>query len=980
MTPTPERWRRICAVLDRITSLDERARSQGLAAACAAEGIAIDDVTPYLEAEHEGARWPEQIEPGLVHEALRHFADAGESRPLTPGARLGPYEVIALHGAGGMGEVYRARDTRLDRVVALKRLHGHLAVRADERLRFQREARAISALNHPHICTLFDVGEHEGVDYLVMELLEGETLASRLRRGWLSVPDGVEYATQIADAIAAAHRRGFVHRDLKPANIMITAGGVKLLDFGLAGLRPDHERLNGENTEALTAEGAILGTVQYMAPEQLQGKTVDARADIFALGAVMHEMLTGRRAFERNSAAQSLAAVLESDPPPVDELRPEVPRPLAWAIGQCLAKDRDRRWESAADLSRYLRDLSMTRGAPAVVPKTTRPYLATALLVAMAIAAAIAAVLLTRDRTRTQGLPSLARFEIHPPNGYVFDRMHALSPDGSRIVFAASRSNERALWIRAIDALTPQRLTGTDGAAFPFWSPDARFIGFFAGNALKKIELATGMVETICNCETGTGGGGSWNRDGIILFSKGLVVSPLWQVRASGGVAVAMPPIPTTGKTPIDLTGTNAWPQFLPDDRHFLFLSGAQAAPGLYVGLLGSGGYKRVLRFARGIRASAGPDVVTTETVTERTRGWYADGFLFSVQQRALAAQRFDVDRLEVMGPSIRLVEEVEQTAPGRSIFSVSGNVLSYRPRSEERTVLRLTWLDRSGRELNALGEAPYNGIAVSHDGRFVLTSTGSSGVLRIDTDSGIATPLGMQGQIPVWAPGDARFAVTGGASRGGGPFPALVDVATREAKLLGVTDQLTGQAWATDWSRDGHYLVGHMLNSETLLDVWAADVAAVPPKVRYLERAAGDQQDQRLSPDGRWAAYASNEQSNAFEVYVRPFPDGPGKWRVSTTGGRLPTWTSDGRALLYVAPDGTLMETNLTPGAEFHASAPHALFRHAALERAFSRDAQFGRSYDTIEGQRFLVAVPVSEPPPVPIVVVLNWQRLLTR
>jgi serine/threonine protein kinase/Tol biopolymer transport system component len=976
MTRSPESWRRICAVLDRVTSLDVRSRAESVAEACAAEGLSVEDVAPYLDAEHQAARLPEQIEPAIVDEALRDFARTGR-RPLAPGDRLGPYEVIALAGSGGMGEVYKARDIRLDRIVALKRLHADLAARTDGRLRFEREARAISALNHPHICTLFDVGEHQGVDYLVMELLEGETLETRLKRGALSIADAIEYAAQIADALAAAHRRGFVHRDLKPANIMITRSGVKLLDFGLAGLRPDHDWLNGSKTEALTADGAILGTVQYMAPEQLQGRPADAGADIFALGAVLYEMLTGRRAFERETAAQSLAAVLDSDPPAVDEVRPEVPRSLAWAIGQCVAKDRDRRWESASDLSRYLRDIAGTRPASPIPSMIRGRYPIAALVTMTAIAAAASAMLLIRRDTPATAPPSLARFEIQPPDGHVFDRMHALSADGTRIAFVASRDNERALWIRAIDGLTPQRMGGTEGASFPFWSPDERFIAFFADNALKKIELATGSVETICNCETGTGGGGTWNRDGIILFSKGLVVSPLWQVPASGGLAVALPPIPTDGGTEIDRIGTNAWPQFLPDGRHFLFLTGAQGAPGVYVGLLGGPDYKRVLRFARGIRASAGPDVVTgTENLNQRTRGWYSGGFLFFLQQRSLMAQRFDVERLELVGNPMRLVEEVEQTAPGRSLFSVSGSVLAYRPRSEDRTLLRLTWLDRSGRESRTLGEAAYNGIALSHDGRFVLASTGPAGVLRIDTNSGIPTPMGLQGQSPVWGPGGSRFTIAGGPASG--PFPSLVDAATREATLLGAP--LSGQAWPTDWSRDGRYIVGNILNSETLLDAWAADLSATPAKITYLTRTSGNQQDQHISPDGRWVAYASNERSNTLEVYVRPFPEGPGNWRVSTAGGRMPIWTSDGRALLYVAPDGILMETNVAQAVEFRASTPHPLFRHAALARGFNRDAQFGRVYDTTDGQRFLVAVPVSEPPPVPIVVVLNWERLLTR
>ena len=472
----------------------------------------------------------------------------------------------------------------------------------------------------------------------------------------------------------------------------------------------------------------------------------------------------------------------------------------------------------------------------------------------------------------------------------------------------------------------------------------------------------------ICKCETGTGGGATWNRDDVILFSKGLVVSPLWRVPASGGVPVAVTPVAKGNESGIDLTGTNAWPQFLPDGKHFVWLSGAQGAPGLYVGRLDSDETKRLMDFPRG-RLGAG----------DRTRGWYTDGYLFFVRRQALMAQRFSLERFDLLGEPIRVVGEVEQTAPGRSFFDVAPGVLTYRPRRDERTIVRFAWFDRTGRETGSLGDAaPYVGVALSPDGRHVLANTGASGLVRIDTASGIPTPVGIPGQSPIWAPDGQRFGLSGSRDLAG-PFPGIASVAKPEdVKTLPIR-LLGGQAWPTDWSSDGRYMVGQVLNAETQLDVWAIDVEANPMTLRYLMRAPRNQLDQRISRDGRWVAYASNERTDGFEVYVRQFPEGTRTWRVSTAGGRLPTWTADGRELLYVAPDGTLMRAAVSPGSEFNATTPEPVFKHNALQRGFNRDAQFGRPYDTVDGRRILLAVPVSDPPPTPINVILNWEQLLT-
>ena len=958
----PESWRRIGAVLDRVSVVDPRLQADALAEACRIENISPADVAPFLAAEREGTSLPDRVAPEVIDEAMREFSTAHSAPALSPGTRIGSYEVITALGAGGMGEVYRARDTRLDRTVALKRLNADLAWLPEGRARFEREARAISRLNHPHICTLFDVVEADGTDFLVMELVDGETLAARLRRGPLSIGETIRLSAQIADALAAAHRQNVVHRDLKPANVMLTSRGIKLLDFGLAALRGD-EAAHGD--PHVTTTGAILGTPAYMAPEQLQGRTVDARADLFALGAVMHEMLTGRRAFDGKSSAEVAVAILERDPEPLSKVRDDVPEALSWAINACLAKNPDERWQSAADLARHLQWNGTSSGiiapaSPRLAAGRSHMWIAAA-VVSTAVAAGAIGWLLIRDA----GGPAqakLARFALEPPDDGLYDRMHALSPDASRIAFVTMNTNgQRVMWTRALDALSPQRHSGTEGAAYPFWSPDGRFIGFFADSVLKKLDLATGAIETICKCATGTGGGGTWNRDGVILFSKGLVISPLWRVAASGGTPVAITPEMTPAES--GLRYTNAWPHFLPDGEHFLWMAGGAVERGLYVGRLGSTDRKRLMAFRPGPQATA-----------QGTRGWYSGGHLFFVRDQALMAQRFSLEKLELVGDPVRIVEQVQQTAPGRSFVDVAGNVLAYREPAETRVPTRLVWVDRGGEEIATIGKpTTINAIALSRDGRQVLAS-GAPGLVRIDMPGGLPTPMSIQGVSPVWSPDGKRFAVAGGAVAG--PFPSIgAIVAPQDIRPLQMT--ATGQAWPTDWSSDGRYMVGDVLHADTQMDVWAADVAANPPVVKYVIRAPGNQQDQRISPDGKWIAYASNDRSETYEVYVRPFPEGSGTWRVSTAGGRMPTWTKSGRELLYIAPDGTLMASAITGEGGFNAATPRPLFKHEALHANFVRELP-GRAYDTVDGNRILLNIPLGRREPGPIVVVLNWEQLL--
>ncbi len=497
---------------------------------------------------------------------------------LTSGTKLGPYEVLAPIGAGGMGEVYKGRDTRLERTVAIKVLPAHLTSNPEVKQRFEREARAVSSLNHPHICALYDIGQQDGTDFLVMEYLEGETLAECLKRGPLPANQTLRCTVQVADALDKAHRQGVTHRDLKPANIMLTKSGAKLLDFGLAKLRTDPAPLGEGLTDVtaeprkLTVEGTIVGTFQYMAPEQLEGKEADARSDIFAFGGVLYEMVTGKPAFAGNSNASLIAAILHSEPPPLNQLQPMTPPALERVVRTCLAKDPEERWQTAHDVKLQLQWIAeggassqVEAGVPVPAVSRGRNRELVAWGVAALLAVALVAVLLVASR---RALPEAltARFSVSPPEMATFaNNDHiALSPDGRRMAFTARADGTRMLWLRPLDSFAAQPLTGTEGAFYPFWSPDSRSIAFFAGGKLKKIELGSRNVETICDAEN-SGGGGTWNRDGVILFAPG-VEGGLTRVSTAGG-----PLTPVTQLDPAHGETNHLWPHFLPDGRHYVF-------------------------------------------------------------------------------------------------------------------------------------------------------------------------------------------------------------------------------------------------------------------------------------------------------------------------------------------------------------------------------------------------------------------------
>ena len=881
--------------------------------------------------------------------------------PLGAGVRLGPYEITSPLGAGGMGEVYRARDTRLDRTVAIKVLPTHLAASPERRQRFEREAKAISCLSHPHICVLHDVGRHDGIDFLVMEYLEGETLADRLKKGALPLEQVLRYGVEIADALDKAHRQGIVHRDLKPGNVMLTKSGAKLLDFGLAKVRaPDAPVSAASELSALptgdkplTAEGSLLGTFQYMAPEQLEGKEPDARADIFAFGAMLHEMATGQRAFKGKSQASLIAAILAAEPTPISRLRPLTPPALDRVVATCLAKDPDERWQSAHDLVselKWIRDGSSTPRAPAARGMRGERIAWTAAV----LVAALAGLLVSRWRDATREPPRVIQSALLPPakttfaRGSFFDGSPVLSPDGRRIVFVLRGGDGRPrLWVRALEDAAAEPLVGTEGATYPFWSADSRSLGFFADTRLKRTEASGGPPQVLCDAPAGRGG--AWNREGVIVFA-GPVGTGLFRVSSSGGA-----PVPATHLDAASHETSHRWPFFLPGGRHFLYTvlraGASQPEPdGIFLGTLDSNERRQL--------------------VAGRSNGAYAPpGYLLFVREGTLLAQPFDVARGEITGAAVPVADPV-QTFPPVAIaaFSVSETgLLAYQP-STAGEASQAVWIDRAGRQSETgIAAGPIGSLRLSHDGRrvaFQVEDRQGRGDLWIhDLGRRVSSRFTFDPANdfdPVWSPDDTSIVFSSNRTGGGDLY--------RKATSGGGADELLFASdyrkAATDWSRDGRTIFFSQFGSTTRQDLWSLSLpdrkAEVVLQTEFFETAGA------LSPDGRWLAYNSDE-SGRHEVYVRPFP-GPGaKWRISREGGSLARWRGDGKEIFFTTGDGKIMAVDVKTGATFEAGDPKPLFT-TRLRRSLARE------YDvTPDGQRFLVAVAPGDEVMPPLTLVQN-------
>ncbi len=884
---------------------------------------------------------------------------------LAPGTKLGPYEIVAPLGAGGMGEVYRARDTRLDRTVAIKVLPSHLSIDPARRQRFEREAKTISSLNHPHICTLHDIGHQDGVDFLVMEYLEGETLARRLERGPFPLNQLLRHGIEITDALDKAHRQGVIHRDLKPGNIILTKSGAKLLDFGLAKpmVAPDSAPTAMLTaSKPLTKEGTIVGTFQYMAPEQLEGKNADARSDVFSFGAVLYEMATGKKAFEGKTTASVIAAVLASEPTPISTLQPMTPPALDRVAKTCLAKDPDERFQTAHDLRlqlKWIAEAGSEAGVPApvVARRRNRERLGWVLAVMFALLTMASTYALVYFRRATGEARPIRSFILPPgKSAFLFAGVNTgpavMSPDGSRLAFVVrGPEGKNVLWARLLSALSAQALAGTEDATFPFWSADSRFIGFFADGKLKKIDVSGGPPQTLCDAPVGRGG--SWNREGTIVFTP-QVSQPIYRISAAGGV-----PTPVTKLDASRHENTHRWPYFLPDGRHFLYFarSGSVEWNGIYLGSLEGGEQKLVLR-------------------GDSNAIYAPPGYLLFVRDRTLMAQPFDARRLQLTGEPVPLAEQVEvSVATQRAIFSASENgVLLYQRRTTVGGGWELRWFDRTGKQglpLGALGV--YLQPRLSPDNQKLAVSmldlrATNYDVWVYDLSRGVPSRLTFAPSLesnPVWSPDGTRIVF--GSDRQGAMhiYQKAANGTGGEETVLEADANETPMSW----SRDGRYLAYERQDThgKKNTEIWVLPLFG-DRKPFPVVQSEFESVFPQFSSDGKWLAYASNE-SNRYEVYVVPFPGGSGKWQVSTSGGSQPRWRRDGKEMFYLAADNKVMAVDVgAKGATLELNNLRLLFQaHPASAPRWLYDV-------SADGKRFLVNSATEQGSAEPLTLVVNW------
>ncbi len=898
-----------------------------------------------------------------------------------PGTKLGPYEIVAPLGSGGMGEVHRARDTRLDREVAIKLIPAALAGNDAFRQRFAREAKAISSLNHPNICTLHDVGQTaaEGspetgglVHYLVMELIEGESLADRLVRGPLPLHDVLRYGRQISSALDAAHRHGIIHRDLKPGNVMITKSGAKLLDFGLARSTMGEPGKAGESTSTptamataahpLTAEGTILGTFQYMAPEQLEGAEADARTDIFALGAVLHEMATGQPAFKAASKTSLIAAIVSSQPPPISTIVPTIPPALDHVVRRCLEKDPDDRWQSAHDVAGELQWIGEAGSQAGVAVPITRRRKAREKLawgvagISLLAALALALTLWTAPRTTQRAF----RGSISPPPDQSlipFDLMGlSLSPDGMTLAFVASgHDGRKQIWLRRLSEMTARALSETEGAGYPFWSPDGQNLAFFSEGKLKRIDLRGGSPRVLADAPSGRGG--SWGSEGVILYAPN-ITSPILRIPADGGSAE---PVTTLDQ---ETEVTHRWPVFLPDGSHFLYVSRARRA--------GQGEVGRLMLAEIG---SPEPSVL----IEDASNALYVEpGFLIYGRSANLYAWRFDAGSLQLTGQPIPIVPDKLSYWEGKNFvpFTASDDgTLVYLAEAIRPTEIR--WFDRDGRPLEALGSPGfYVTPRISPDGRRIAYMQGDSPQsatdiwirdLDLDRTFRLTQQSGFYSS-PAWTPDSARIAFLCQPK-------GVQDLCVRSAGPGGDIEILyESSTWKTSgsWMPNGKGFLFALQDPETNQDILMLPGGA-GAKPLYVVRTPFSEDFPFVSPDGRRLAYVS-DQSGRFEVYVRSLEGSPEQWQISTAGGQEPRWRSDGKELVYAASDGFVTSVPLQTEPAFRPGSPVRLF---ALPEP--PDVQTPIFEDmTADGKRLLLNVPTTSRASIVFHAILGWTTLL--
>ena len=893
--------------------------------------------------------------------------------------------MVAALGAGGMGEVYKARDTRLERMVAIKVLPAHLSDDPDLKQRFEREAKAISALNHPHVCTLFDVGHQDGIDFLVMEYLEGETLADRLSRGAIKIEEALKIAIEAAEALDKAHRQGIVHRDLKPGNIMLTRAGAKLMDFGLA--KPALAVAAGATGKVtpstptvsvaaltspaspLTQKGTIVGTFQYMAPEVLQGTAADAGSDIFSFGCVLYEMLTGRPAFTGKSQISVLAAILEREPEPVSALQPSTPAALDFCVRTCLAKEHDARYQTAHDVGLQLRfamqSSAAAKPASSIGARAPWPVLAVAAAILLASAAAIAYL----ATSRPQALPVL-RTSIVAPSGSTFDATGdfsappVISPNGKLLVFGLqSPKGGRKLYVRSLDQEDVRPLDGTEGAIFPFWSPDSRFIAFFAGGRLKKLPVEGGPATELALAPNGRGG--SWGSSNIIIFAPDFR-SALMQVSAAGGTAT---PVTTLDSS---LHTTHRWPEFLPDGKHFLFFAnnhsgGIADKNGIYFGSLGD-------------------DAAVREVVSTDAGALYSSGYLLFHTGDRMMAQRMDPRSGKLSGAPEQVVPSVTTDVSMWRMLATASNtgLMVYGSGGGQGGTVDMTWYDRKGKALGTMGDrGVYREPRLSPDGRELAVAEfvdNQNQIFAFNLARGVKTRITFDNAAhiaPAWSPDGktiAYSAVSGNAQVGWTIFTKSLQGASPPRQIVPYTPGTAENNGVPEWAPGGKYLFYHAATGPAGQKIMAVPLAGGKPfTVIAPQSPHGNIQNYRVSPDGKWIAFECDD-GGQLDIYVSPFPGTGARTQVTSGGGLYPVWRHDGKELYFIDPHSlTITAVPVTAtGGQFQFGTPKPLFRvQASATGSFVYDV-------THDGQKFLV---ISAPPManVPLTLVTNWPAEIT-
>jgi serine/threonine protein kinase len=901
------------------------------------------------------------------------------STRISPNTTIAQYTIVSKIGEGGMGEVWRARDRKLGRDVAIKVLPASLSENTDRLNRFEQEAQAAGALNHPNILVIFHIGTHEGAPYIVSELLEGETLRERMAGAALPQRKAIDYALQIARGLAAAHEKGIVHRDIKPDNVFITDDGrVKILDFGLAKLTSATDGTQSQ-TEVPTRKvntdpGTVMGTMGYMSPEQLKGQDADHRSDIFSFGAILYEMLSGRRAFRGDSMAETMSAILREDPPDLSETNKTVSPALQRVVHHCLEKNPAERFHSSSDLAFAIESLSgsaMSSGQTTTVTTATDSHgiggisrlfsnapiawiAAAVLLLVSLLSLPFAIAHLHRSETRdTRAL----KFSVAPPQNATFGTL-AVSPDGRWLAFTAATAGKEQLWIRALDSLTAQVLPGTEAARYPFWSPDSRWIGFFASGKLKKTAFSGGPVQTIC--DAGISAGGTWSRDGVILFTT--LGFGLYRVSATGADLTLLRSLDRTRRE----WNYNS-PSFLPDDRHFLYFiqSGSQETGGVYVGTVDGPLKQRLL----------GANTNAVYVPSGRGDG----GYLLFAREGALLAQPFDAEQLKLTGEPIPVAEHVGRDASfSRGNFCASDDGVLVYDGNVNRESKQLVWVDREGKQISPGGVGGWAQPGISPDGKRIAVDrddkeTGTRELWLYDVTGGSASRFTFDpadDTNPIWSPDGSRIVWT---SNRGDTF----DLYQKSSSGAGQDELLlksTNVKVATDWSRDGRYILFYEVAPKTRRDLWVLPLFGDRKPFPFLQTGANEV-GAKFSPDGQWVAYASDE-SGEYEVYVLSFPASAGKRQISIKGGMGPNWGRDGRELYYYAPDGTLMAVEVKSGERYEVGVPRRLFEFRAGNGLITV-APYAVSAD---GQRFLLNTLVDESGGAPLTIVLNWTADLKR